>query len=154
MMTISELASRSGVPAQIVRYYARIGLIEPAGERGNGYREFDPRDAPRLRFIRAAKQLGFTLAEIRQITGRATRGESPCPEVRAILRRRIHENRARLDAMQALQSRMEAALETWEQMPDREPDGECICHLIEAVGADGAGSLGEKNAGRAPEGRR
>jgi len=132
MLTVNELAIRSGAPAHVVRYYVRIGLIQPASKQNNGYRLFAPADANRLRFIRMAKHLGFTLSEIREITQHAAHGESPCPDVRRIIRRRIEENRKKIEEMLRLQTRMEQALEQWDTMPDGIPDGHSVCHLIES----------------------
>ncbi len=136
MLTVNELAKQSTAPAHVVRYYTRIGLIKPSGQQENGYRLFKSRDVNRLLFIRMAKQLGFTLSEIREITRHADKGESPCGEVRKIIQRHIQENRARIDQMVKLQSRMEQALEKWQDMPDGVPDGHSVCHLIESFEID------------------
>jgi DNA-binding transcriptional MerR regulator len=132
MFTVNELATRAAAPLHVVRYYLRIGLLKPRCHQENGYRLFGKQDARRLRFIRLAKRLGFTLSEIRQITEHADHGESPCCEVRKIIQLRIRENRAKIDAMLKLQNRMESALELWESMPDGIPDGHHVCHLIES----------------------
>ncbi len=132
MLTVNELAKRSRAPAHVVRYYLRIGLLRPAEQQENGYRLFTSHDAARLRFIRMAKHLGFTLNEIRQITRHADRGESPCDDVRSIIQRRVVENRVKIEEMINLQQRMERALERWESMPNGMPDGDSICHLIES----------------------
>ncbi len=133
MLTINELATKSDAPAHVVRYYVRIGLIQPAGQQDNGYRLFMPQDATRLRFIRMAKYLGFTLNEIKQITRHADSGVSPCEDVRKIIEHRIDENRARIEEMMKLQTRMEEALERWKLMPNGIPDGHSVCHLIESI---------------------
>lgn len=132
MYTVNELAKQSNAPAHVVRYYLRIGLIEPTTQQQNGYRLFEPQQASRLRFIRLAKQLGFTLSEIRQILEHSERHQSPCQDVRKIIQSRIEENRVKIDEMMQLQSRMESALELWQTMPDGEPDGHSVCHLIES----------------------
>ena len=132
MFTVNELAARAAAPPQVVRYYARIGLLKPRRHQENGYRLFGKQDAQRLRFIRMAKQLGFTLGEIRQITEHADHCESPCGDVRKIIQQRIRENHAKIDAMMNLQGRMESALELWASMPDGIPDGHHVCHLIES----------------------
>lgn len=136
MYTVNELAKRSNAAAHVVRYYLRIGLIEPTAQQENGYRLFAPAQATRLRFIRLAKQLGFTLNEIRQILEHSERHESPCQEVRKIIQRRIEENRVKIDEMMKLQTRMESALSLWQNMPDGEPDGNSVCHLIESFEDD------------------
>jgi len=122
----------------VVRFYARIGLIRPNRRGNNGYRLFAKSEVARLGFIRAAKHLGFTLNEIREITARADSGRSPCPDVRVLMRERIANNRARLDAMLRQQARMEAAFAAWERMPDRVPNGDSVCHLIETFAPEAA----------------
>ena len=138
MLTINQLALQSKLPAHVVRYYVRIGLIQPSDQQENGYRLFTPEDAARLRFVRLAKHLGFTLSEIGEITQHADMKESPCQEVRRIIQNRIVENRIKIDEMLQLQDRMESALEHWQTMPDGEPDGHSVCHLIESFKADQA----------------
>ena len=136
MLTVTELAKQSGAPAHVVRYYTRIGLIEPASQRENGYRLFKPDEVGRLRFIRLAKHLGFTLSEISKITQHADNGQSPCPDVRQIIKERIVENRKKIDDMLKLQERMEEALDLWKEMPDGVPEGQHVCHLIETFQED------------------
>ena len=65
--TIGNLAREAGVGVETVRYYERRGLLERPVRRGSGYREYSDADVARLRFIRRAKALGFTLAEIREL---------------------------------------------------------------------------------------
>lgn len=138
MLTVNEFSVLSKVPAHVVRYYMRIGLIEPASQRENGYRLFAARDMKKLHFIRMAKQLGFTLNEIKSITQHADRGDSPCGDVRKIIQNRVEENRVKIEEMLDLQNRMEHALKQWESMPDGVPDGNSVCHLVESFDVDDA----------------
>ncbi len=131
-MTVCELARRSGVTLDTVRYYTRIGLLQPKRHPENDYKLFAGDDINRVRFIRRAKSLGYSLAEIKQILEHSMHGHSPCPLVRKIIQHRIKENRCKLKEMNALQQRMETALKQWRHMPDGEPDGNSICHLIES----------------------
>jgi MerR family transcriptional regulator, copper efflux regulator len=64
VMTIGEVASRSGMPPKTIRFYEEIGLIAPADRLGNGYRAYTPQEVETLRFIHKARNLGFTLKEI------------------------------------------------------------------------------------------
>ena len=66
-MKIGELAKRAEVPIDTVRYYEREGLIPPPLRRASGYRDYLDADVDRLRFMRRAKGLGFTLHEIREL---------------------------------------------------------------------------------------
>jgi len=132
MLTVSELARVSETTPDTVRYYTRMGLLQPERNESNGYRLYQQTDAGRLSFISQAKKLGFTLAEINEVLGHAAHGQSPCPMVREILQRRISENRKALESMILLQERMEQALLQWHDMPDGTPDGHSVCHLIES----------------------
>jgi MerR family transcriptional regulator, copper efflux regulator len=63
-MTIGRLAEQAGVNIDTIRYYERNGLLPAPARRASGYREYDGADVERLRFIRRAKELGFTLKAI------------------------------------------------------------------------------------------
>ena len=132
-MTVIELARLVDVPAHVVRYYTRIGLLRPARNHDNGYKLFTHDDVCRLSFIRNAQALGFTLAEIAEIFGEAEKGDTPCPMVREIIAKRITENRHRVEELLELQSRMEQAVVQWGKMPDGIPNGHSVCHLIETA---------------------
>ncbi|HEY3518444.1 MAG TPA: MerR family transcriptional regulator [Gammaproteobacteria bacterium] len=67
-MTIGRLAKEAGVNIDTIRYYERNGLIPKPIRRSSGYREYETADVRRLRFIVRAKDLGFTLAEIAELT--------------------------------------------------------------------------------------
>jgi DNA-binding transcriptional MerR regulator len=65
-MWIGELAKQGGVTVQTVRFYERKNLLPPPGRRPSGYHIYSGDDLHRLRFIRQAKVLGFSLDEIRE----------------------------------------------------------------------------------------
>ena len=130
-MKVTQVAAKTGVSPYAIRYYTRIGLLTPARQSGNRYRQFTDADVKRLSFIRKAQGLGFTLKEIRKIFEKSRTGQTPCPLVREIVQRRVVENSKRLEEVAALQRNMERALRRWKKMPDRAPDGDAICHLVE-----------------------
>lgn len=132
-MRVTDLARQCGVPAHVIRYYTQFGLLTPRRRSSNGYRDYAPTDVSRVRFIRRATQLGFTLRDVRAILDDADCGVSPCPQVRRTIRVRVAENRARVDDLVRLQARMEAAILRWDSMPDRLPTFESLCHLIDTV---------------------
>ena len=133
MMTVTELAKKSGATPDAVRYYTRMGLLQPERNPTNGYRLYQPKEIDWLRFIRQAKTLGFTLHEIQEIMENRSKGSSPCSRVREILQHRIVENRQHLKELVALQERMEKALLQWADMPDGEANSPTVCPLIESV---------------------
>ena len=132
-MTVIELARAANVTPHVVRHYARIGLLIPRRDQDNGYKLFSRTDFKRLLFIRRAKLLGYTLTEIRTILDEAGHGNSPCPAVRQIIRKRIEENRQLIDELTSLQTRMENALRMWEKLPDGVPDGDSVSYLIDSI---------------------
>jgi len=134
MITANVLAKKSEISLYTVRHYTRIGLLKPSRNLRNGYKIYQPSDATRLRFIQAAKNLGFSLSEIADVLDEAKHGNSPCPMVREIVVRRIEENRRKIKEMQKLQRKMENALQDWSKMKNSMPDGDSVCHLIESVG--------------------
>ena len=134
MMTATVLAKKSDVSLYTVRHYTRIGLLKPTRNSTNNYKIYQPSDAVRVRFIKAAGNLGFSLAEIADVLTQAKHGTSPCPMVREIIVRRIEENRRKIKEMQKLQKKMENALQDWKQMKNSMPNGDSVCHLIESVG--------------------
>ncbi len=134
MMTANILAKKSDVSLYTVRHYTRIGLLKPVRNSNNNYKIYQPSDTVRVRFIKAAGNLGFSLTEIADVLDEAKHGKSPCPMVREIIVRRIEENRRKIKEMQKLQKKMENALEDWSRMKDSMPNGDSVCHLIESVG--------------------
>jgi MerR family transcriptional regulator, copper efflux regulator len=67
LMTIGQVANASGIGIQTLRYYEREKLLPPAARKPSGYRLYQSDAVARLRFIRRAKGLGFSLEEIRQL---------------------------------------------------------------------------------------
>ncbi len=70
-VTIGKFAAAEGVSVETVRFYQRRGLLAEPDRRGSGFREYSDDDRWRLGFIRRARQLGFTLAEITELLGPA-----------------------------------------------------------------------------------
>ena len=62
-MNIGEAARQSGLPPKTIRYYEETGLIRPATRAGNGYRDYSTTDVHKMRFVRHARELGFSVDE-------------------------------------------------------------------------------------------
>jgi MerR family copper efflux transcriptional regulator len=83
-MTIGRVAARSGVGVETVRFYERSGLIaRPLRPAAGGFRVYDTDIVARIRFIRQAQQLGFSLGEIRELLSLRARPGADCRAVRA-----------------------------------------------------------------------
>jgi DNA-binding transcriptional MerR regulator len=74
---IGALAERAGVGIDTVRYYERTGLLSPKARLASGYRRYGPFELARLRFIRRAQALGFTLKEVRELLALSRRRDVP-----------------------------------------------------------------------------
>ena len=72
-LSIGALAKRAGVGIDTVRYYERSGLLWPKERLASGYRRYSPAEVARLRFIRRAQALGFTLKEIAELLALSNR---------------------------------------------------------------------------------
>lgn len=106
-LTIGRLASSAGVGVETVRFYEREGLLAPIQRRASGYRQYTEESVAVLRFIRRAKELGFTLKEIKSLL--ALRIDQSAS--RAQVRREALAKLADLETRIADLQRMQAALQ-------------------------------------------
>lgn len=81
-MKIGEVAKRSGIGIETIRYYEREGLLLEPERRPSGYRQYDESTLERLEYIRRAKELGFTLAEIRELLELSFAAHAGCDHIR------------------------------------------------------------------------
>jgi len=132
MMLVNELSKYSNVTTDSIRYYTRMGLLQPVRDPANSYKYYNSSDMKKIKFITMAKQLGFKLTEILKIFEDCQEGESPCSRVRGIIQKRIIENQELLSEKMALQIRMENALKEWGEIPDEPAGDNTICFLIES----------------------
>lgn len=98
-LKIGEVAKRSGVGIETIRYYERKGLLDKPRRGPSGYRQYDHAVVARLRFIRRSKALGFTLAEIDELLGLGLDQDTKCCDVQQKARRKIAEIEAKVRAL-------------------------------------------------------
>jgi len=82
-LTIGKVARRAGLAIDTVRYYEREGLLNKPARTASGYRHYSSDAVARLRFIRQAKELGFTLSEIKELLALRVAPGKSCADVRA-----------------------------------------------------------------------
>ncbi|MEK4031744.1 helix-turn-helix domain-containing protein [Methylocystis sp. IM3] len=95
-LTIGQFAAAAGVNLETVRYYERIKLMPPPARTASGYRAYEPAHIRRLAFIRRARELGFSIEQIRALLALAEPSRASCADVREIARTHLDEVRAKL----------------------------------------------------------
>jgi MerR family copper efflux transcriptional regulator len=101
-MNIGQAARATGVSAKMIRYYEQIGLVRPADRTDSNYRSFGFRDLNELRFIKRARGLGFSVAEIGQLLSLWRDRARPSREVKAIADAHVADLDARIAEMRAM----------------------------------------------------
>src|SRR5262245_45019616 len=95
---IGTLAKRAGVSVDTVRYYERGGLLAPKTRLASGYRRYSELEVSRLRFIRRAQALGFTLKEVRELL--ALSGQRDVGRVKRAAQKKLDDVEQRIAALQ------------------------------------------------------
>lgn len=128
-MTVGDAAKAAGVSRKAVRLYEAKGLLPTAERTDAGYRLYAAADVDLLRFIRQAKTLGLTLAEIGDVLDIRRGGIPPCRHVTALLDRRITE----IDqTMRELRQLRRSLADTRARAADAPDDPEhTVCRIIE-----------------------
>jgi DNA-binding transcriptional MerR regulator len=111
-MTISKLASQTGVTPDTLRYYQKIGLLPPAERTDAGYRLFDDSYVSRLGFIKSAQRLGLRLKDIAQLLEVMDKGLCPCGHTESLLKSRMNEVDEEIHRLTTLRSAMAQTLES------------------------------------------
>jgi MerR family copper efflux transcriptional regulator len=123
-----EVVAHSGVSRKALRLYEAMGIVPPPARTESGYRMYGPDVLPLLRFVTEARQLGFSLAEIRDIAGIRRSGRPPCAHVQELVRQKITALDRTLRELGATRRALRAMLSTW---PSRKGLGAAVCPHIE-----------------------
>lgn len=123
-IAIGELSRQTGCNIETVRYYESIGIL-PKPERRGRYRTYDEDDVGRLGFVRRARELGFTLDEVRALL---RLGEGDCGEARSLAASHLNDVRTRIADLKA----MERVLS--ETVRRCDSGDAAVCPLIETLG--------------------
>ncbi len=108
LMSIGQVAQAVGVATTALRYYEREGILSPTNRSNAGYRLYDETAVRRLRFVRSAQAVGFTLDDIRSLL--QVDGESSCKEVQRLIERRLAEGNAKLADLKRVRTALAGAL--------------------------------------------
>ena len=106
-MNIGNTARDSGVSAKMIRHYEAIGLIPKARRTGSGYRIYAANDVHTLRFIRQARNLGFSVRQIEELLGLWRNQRRPSRKVKALALAHIEELDARIRELEVMKQTLQ-----------------------------------------------
>ena len=105
-LTITQLADRTSLTPDTIRYYERSGLLPPPARTAGDHRRYDEDAVDRLQFIRGAKRLGLRLADIAEPLTLRDTGQCPCEPAVGLLRRRLAEIDAEIARLASLRRQL------------------------------------------------
>ena len=134
--TIGKLAEAVNVNVQTIRYYERLGLLMPAGRkesyRQSGYRLYDKLSLKRLLFIRHARELGFTLEEIKELLNLSVSPTAKCGDIRKKAEERLLDINKKIDGLVSMRTILEKLVKNCANRKATEE-----CPILKAIEGDG-----------------
>jgi MerR family copper efflux transcriptional regulator len=136
-MNIGEAAKASGVSAKMIRHYESVGLFPEPNRTDSGYRQYSEKEVHTLRFIRQARDLGFSLEQISELLALWQNRRRPSRLVKALAEAHIKELEQKLQDIQVMKSTLEHLVHCCHG--DDRPD----CPILETLSAHGSTALVE-----------
>ncbi len=106
LITIGDLAKRTGVKVPTIRFYEDIGLLQKPVRTEGGQRRYGEEEVARLSFIRHARQLGFDVEDVRELLALSAEPERPCTEADEIVYRHLNEVENKIAQLSALREEL------------------------------------------------
>jgi MerR family copper efflux transcriptional regulator len=130
-LTISKAAERAGVGVETIRFYERRGLIEQPRKPGSaGYRIYSAETVRRVRFIRRAQEIGFSLREIEELLSLRADPSADCSDVRAAAAAKVEEVNGKIAELEQIRAALHTVIDA---CPGRGALGACT--ILEALDA-------------------
>jgi len=107
LMNIGEAAKASGVSAKMIRHYETVGLFPEPKRTDSGYRQYNEKGVHTLRFIRQARDLGFSLEQISELLGLWQNRKRPSRQVKALAEAHVKELDEKIREMLAMKATLE-----------------------------------------------
>ena len=128
-LSIGDLARATDTKVETIRYYERIGILpKPARTTGN-YRSYHAAHLARLSFIRQARDLGFSLDQVRELLSLSDQRDRSCAQVDAIAREHLVEVDAKIESLKALRQELDSIIRQCHSGTTSD------CRIIEALGS-------------------
>jgi DNA-binding transcriptional MerR regulator len=119
-----ELAKLAGISSDTLRFYERKGLLSPPGRSANGYRVYPLTALQRVRIIRSALAVGFTIQELGRIFKIRNRGDAPCEEVLRIAQTKLVQLESRIQELHQVKLDLQNCIGDWKKALARTHKGE------------------------------
>lgn len=132
-MNIGGAAERSGVSAKMIRHYESLGLLGPVQRTDSGYRQYAQADVHVLRFIKRARELGFSMAEISELVGLWKDRRRASAKVKRIAEQHLQDLAQRVAALQEMQRTLEQLIQGCQG--DERPQ----CPILDGLSGQAAG---------------
>jgi DNA-binding transcriptional MerR regulator len=130
--TIREAAARSGVSADTIRYYERIGVLPKPPRSNAGYRRYADASVARIAFVRDAARFGFPLKQLAGFLRAREKGQPPCRAVKAAGERLLVDMDRRIAELANARAELARTLADWDRRLARTPAG-TPAHLLESL---------------------
>jgi MerR family mercuric resistance operon transcriptional regulator/MerR family gold-responsive transcriptional activator of gol and ges genes len=114
-LRIGELAKRTQMSVEAIRFYEKRGLLPKAARTAGRFRLYVTDDVARVRFIRQMQSLGFSLQEIKQLAELRSRNAEACESVRELLEEKLTQIQTKIDELRSLESALIADLHKCDQ---------------------------------------
>lgn len=141
MLRVGELSKLSGVSTDTLRHYERKGVLPRPARSRNGYREYECFAIERVRLVRRALSVGFTLDELARILRARDRGAAPCKEVRALASQKLEDIERQLADLSEMRDDLRRAIREWDRLIAKVLPGE-PARLLDSLASDGSARAG------------
>jgi Cu(I)-responsive transcriptional regulator len=111
ILTIGHLARETGTKVETIRFYEKTGLLPAPGRTEGNYRPYDPSHLNRLSFIRRARDLGFSLVQVRELLSLSDNRDQSCAAVDAIAKAHRSEVQRKIRDLQALKGELDSLID-------------------------------------------
>ena len=127
-MRIGELARATGTKAETIRYYEREGILPAADRTDSNYRDYSAGHLATLTFVRRARELGFSMAQVRELLALSDHDDKPCEDVDQLVKQQLFEVESKIADLAALRD------ELAELARSCQSDRIGQCRIVESLG--------------------
>jgi DNA-binding transcriptional MerR regulator len=131
-LTIGKVATLTGLSADTIRYYERLGLVPAPARTAAGYRQYTGAAVDRLLLVRGARQFGFSLTQIADFLKVRDSGGRPCQDVRAAAARMLEAIDEQMAALARARAQVSSTLGAWDRTLAR-TGADCQARLLEVL---------------------